>query len=548
MALGSQMNQEETLKLWKQGKEAWNAWAAKMLLQRDDLEKRGFLSRDKLSKKIVADNEQSRRWIDEAKAIFSSPETPTTFSTDLDLSGFIFPSTFSMSCATSHGDINLSQCIFEEEFELKSCRINGVANFRTSRFKSIFSVSETLIKGECNCYQTSFDGLFQIYESKLAGYVNFTTASFLDEFRASDSEFSTHCSFSGAFFKNTADFDECTFLDSVELDWSVFDKSTSIINCSFEADLELNETHFLEDLFLRGNTIEGKTSSIKTYFDDELTITDTMFSGDCFFSYCTFKRSCMLSNVRFDGEADFRASNFSQGLSFRNSEFRIVPDFSQTHFLESPILDGVKIQFPSPKSITYTETEEKYSLVWKYRSLKRLAIQAHDHRKEQEYFAAELKCRRLYVDSPMYFRWWLNFGFDVFSNYGRSILRPLFTWLFSIIFFSYAYLLIHLPEGNYWIDGEGRCSHEQGSALKSAFILSTSKALVFSAASGENSPELAKQCLYGEEVLSSSTSTDFAIGHHVLYSLFYTEVAQVLVSSILVFLVLLGIRNHFKLK
>ena len=35
------MNREETLALWKQGKEAWNSWAEGMLAQRKKLEEAG---------------------------------------------------------------------------------------------------------------------------------------------------------------------------------------------------------------------------------------------------------------------------------------------------------------------------------------------------------------------------------------------------------------------------------------------------------------------------------------------------------------------------
>ena len=35
------MNQKETLALWQQGKDAWNAWAERMLAKRRALEEKG---------------------------------------------------------------------------------------------------------------------------------------------------------------------------------------------------------------------------------------------------------------------------------------------------------------------------------------------------------------------------------------------------------------------------------------------------------------------------------------------------------------------------
>ncbi|WP_152630682.1 hypothetical protein [Thalassospira sp. HJ] len=541
------MNQEETLALWKQGKEAWNAWAEEMLRRRDDLQKRSELTLDAFSLEIIGENESTKQWIQAAQAVFSSEENPTTFSSDIDLDGVIFPFSVSFYCAQIHGSINFSHCVFEHTFKLKKCLINGSINFRESHFKGLFSIDETEIKSECLFFETLFNDSCQIYRSSLCGYVNFNSAEFSDEFRISDCAFLSDSSFCGANFAETADFRDCSFWGAIELNWSTFKSSTSFINCMFSADFELNEVHFQKDFFLRTIEVGGVFSSQKNEFDDEVVIEDTTFSSDCSLSYCTFKRSCLLLNVNFGGHSDFKASNFSQGLSFHSSEFQFVPDFSQTHFLESPALDGVIIKFSPTQTVKSDESQNNTSLVWRYRSLKRIAIQAHDHGKEQEYFAAELKSRRLFIDRPWSFRWWLNLSFEVFSDYGRSILRPLFSWLISIILFSYLYFLLHLPKGNFWAFDEGKCVDGNGSALKSAVLLSTSKALVFSAASGKEAQELAKLCLYGGNANESSPYSS-PLPNHLFHSLFYLEVTQVIWSSILVFLILLGIRNHFKLK
>ena len=62
------MNQDESIALWRRGKDAWNAWAEEMLRQKAELEKSGTWNGDEPSaqwsdKSSVEWNDETRKWI-----------------------------------------------------------------------------------------------------------------------------------------------------------------------------------------------------------------------------------------------------------------------------------------------------------------------------------------------------------------------------------------------------------------------------------------------------------------------------------------------------
>ncbi|MFO1119040.1 MAG: hypothetical protein U1E38_02550 [Rhodospirillales bacterium] len=82
------MNKEETLALWQQGKDAWNAWAQQMLAHRAEMEQDGtwaarqghFVGED------VPENKATAVWMRAAVADFAGQ----VFDDSADFSGFLF--------------------------------------------------------------------------------------------------------------------------------------------------------------------------------------------------------------------------------------------------------------------------------------------------------------------------------------------------------------------------------------------------------------------------------------------------------------------------
>ena len=179
----------------------------------------------------------------------------------------------------------------------------------------------------------------------------------------------------------------------------------------------------------------------------------------------------------------------------------------------------------------------------------RLAVQGHDHEREQLFFKGELLARRWVADKPWHARFWFGLFYQVLADFGRSLLRP-FLWLVTGWFMgAWFYLGQHAPKTGSrlsGIDAALRWLNPFGGAAATAqtcdqvvasFGLSLHKTLF----AGFGSADKLKQfyaCLYGGQ----------AAAPVIPDAVSFAGVAQALYSAVLIFLLLLAVRNHFRIK
>ncbi|MBU2583565.1 MAG: hypothetical protein KJ622_17800 [Alphaproteobacteria bacterium] len=87
-----------------------------------------------------------------------------------------------------------------------------------------------------------------------------------------------------------------------------------------------------------------------------------------------------------------------------------------------------------------------------WRALKRLAIQGHDHEREQFFFPMEIRSARFVMDWPLHwkvwdsgawggvFRFWFGLAYQFASDFGRSVLRPLLLLTLTVVLFAALYV------------------------------------------------------------------------------------------------------------
>jgi hypothetical protein len=186
---------------------------------------------------------------------------------------------------------------------------------------------------------------------------------------------------------------------------------------------------------------------------------------------------------------DFSDVHFKSLAIFNRTVFDKVPDFRNSLFDREISLKGTKITYIARKTncigLPYADSDDAS----KYRRLRRLAIEAKDHDRELEYFSCELRAK---------FKNQLNivefipiFAYRLFSNFGRSIARPLIclfiTWIAAAaIFYSKSKNVLQVPN-IFGID----------SSFVDALLLSTSNLLPFIGWSSANR-ETHLGALFGE--------------------------------------------------
>ena len=261
--------------------------------------------------------------------------------------------------------------------------------------------------------------------------------------------------------------------------------------------------------------------------------------GGADFERALFEGLANFKNTRFDKGASFKAIDVKRAFDLANGQFTgEVPNFIQAHFAEPPRLDNVEVpKVPFWRGARDRDEAARFS--W----LKKLAIAAHDHDREQTFFAGELRARR--SDHPRKFRLMKRYvdegllGFaglrreavwsipyDLISDFGRSVLRPIVLWFVLTGAFALAYATV-----------DGVIAPKEGcpEALTSGLFLSLKNGLLL--LGGNQRAELSNTytCLYGGEA-----SVPAMVG--------YLGIGQGFLSAILLFLVLLALRNLFKIK
>jgi uncharacterized protein YjbI with pentapeptide repeats len=278
------------------------------------------------------------------------------------------------------------------------------------------------------------------------GHVNFSEATFSDS-----------VCFGGAIFCDGAGFVKVKFSGDVWFAWATFVGFSGFPDSTFSGTVDFSETTFYDDAVFSKATFSDDAGFINVTFYGDADFRSVTFSDTAYFIGGTFGKSLTLrsavfekpmlcKNARFCGDTTFWGMRADGGFDLQDARFVQVPDFRQASFREAIGLDEVKIRVPitltgpDGKDITYTPPDLTGQDAARWRALRRMAAQAGDHVQEAEFFAQELQAHRGYADKPhTSARWWLGWGYQIGSDFGRSAPLP-FLWLSNlVVWFSLLY-------------------------------------------------------------------------------------------------------------
>jgi hypothetical protein len=385
-------------------------------------------------------------------------------------------------------------------------------------------------------------------------------------------KFTEDADFKGFLFPSDARFNEAAFSGGVGFDHATFSGRTRFDNATFSGEAWFDMATFSGDARFDNATFSDEAGFERATFSDEAGFYDAIFSGETWFDNATFSGDAWFNNATFKGRTTFDAAKFEDeakfnamrggaGFSLAAVRFRAVPIFIEANFNEAPRLDNLHIE-PIYKG--------NLDLPARWRALKRLAVQSLDHEQALLFFKGELQSRRwaerifrlgVYWPNPAHFP---NLAYPVFSDYGRSVLRPLAWWLAGGVLFGFLYLgqFPTLSEKPYWgipwaaqevrpaLPGERSCVARLNSPMSAAFELSLRKAMpLFVLDSTENLNRI-YACLYGvhEKAVTTAGPLPPAFLSNIPKIVIFMGLAQQFISAVLIFLVLLALRNRFRIK
>lgn len=601
------MNQQQSIDLFLKGREAWNEWAETMLREKAELEKAGKWQVTKEWKLNIEHNRskstipETQKWLDRAFVDFSSLHFVAEQSSEVKrqrTESTSKPAVAVRSIFISGNSIDFNNFIFP-----------GTVSFRGAMFT-----------GNAQFDRATFTGAARFYRAEFTGDAGFDGAKFSDNTWFDGAKFSGDAQFDWATFTGGAGFDEATFGGAVGFQWATF-RAARFYRAKFTGNAGFS-----------GATFRGNARFSGAKFTGTARFSGATFTGKVNFSQADFERQADFSYALFSTSANFEAILSKRAFSLADAEFTTeIPNFNQANFAESPRVDNVKIITP-PKYNGPTQKvlgplkwqryfwQEKFipylcrlllrlplklwqsitcplshSIKWakfsilkftnhkadtenesRYRALKRLAIQSHDHVNEMEFFAGEIRSRRNVKDSwepishgpASFLRWWVGVLYELTSDFGRSFSRPFICWALALVLFSLA---------NLYDTGLKLADPCQNStnmkAWQAAYSIGLKNAVPLLGLTKTDNVKRAEACLYGSAPLYGTapqkepairtssqpnprlktnyqtinpskqnlapdvpfTKTILGIGHSIL-------------SLIFIFLLLLALRNQFRIK
>lgn len=317
------------------------------------------------------------------------------FSSVIDFSGVIFP-----------GNIDFSNKRIVKKIIFDEAKFIGDINFEETKFSDTVFFTGAVFYGRANFENT-------IFESKvfLNGITSKKPISFIK------ATFIKYVDFQGCNFSHVSIFSSCKFHDEVYFNNAVFSRAL-FTNVNFVGQVFFNDTvhngtldfsnsKFNSDAFFENKDVGGM-DAVKAAFDYMI------FDGSKFLSVCNFNNR-----------------TFMNATSFESVEFNIAPEFHNS------------VLHQDTRFINAIFNDVNNKSVGAYRTLKLAMENIRDRREEGKFFILEQKCIRSgEVDLFTKFISWL---YEVLSNYGQSISKPVVALIILFLAFGVNYSIIASP-------------------------------------------------------------------------------------------------------
>lgn len=283
--------------------------------------------------------------------------------------------------------------------------------------------------------------------------------------------------FKAFIFPGPVKFADVQFVRSISFKNAEFRRDVDFMRTKFKCDVDFTEAKFLKRARFSEARFYGLAQFRKAHFSGRLHLDRIVFAKDAVFafaifgqlvyaphnefhSYANFKGAhfdsrLLFTNSRFDGESVFRGVKFKRAnfygvhfkhslIKFVSSSFEKVPDLRASVFATPANFQGAKFPYAARPGLArlLAQAADRGDAA-KYRRLKQIAAEAKDHEGELDFFAKEIRAKRFYETEG---RWAnaINIGYELLSDFGRSVARPLI-WLVLLTVFSAVAIL-----GEYW--------------------------------------------------------------------------------------------------
>ena len=576
------MNREETKKLYERGVDDWNTWAQELLAERERLEGNPRTTDD-----------EWRLWGSKAAADFSLQ----SFEGGGKFSGFRFPGYVDFAHSQFDGRTVFDDTEFLGQSAMDEAPDegagasfkNGSVSFASAKFKGLVSFQKAAFAGNVSFANAEFSDIAQFRGSEFDGDADFTEARFhsaaiicgvyfAKRSRFGKSKFEELVVFENTSFGGRAKFDDAQF-GTASFKKCTFRKGPDFTRASFsgpaifqrirvkKGETDLREAQVSSVFVLEKSRFQGAASFFLTQFEKGAMFKELVFEkkagfmgaefgGFVIFDRGTFRGDAGFTNVDFKGIVAFQGTVFEQdadfssvrgrgNLALADTIFQKIPNFCQAHFDAAPAFDGLGPMTPPSWSSTANDgDDELFEPQAKWRALRRLARQGGDFHRELQFLKGEMKSRR---GREVFY--WIGWAYQITADFGLSVMRPAALLALSMLLFAAAYATLgerswseYLPTSSEAAEREGSCS-----PMVSALVLSVDGAFPFAGIDQGGHLFRAYDCLYADANRTQQpTKTEADRGGPPIAATL-VSVVQFFTSAILLFLLVLAIRNRFRI-
>ena len=359
---------------------------------------------------------------------------------------------------------------------------------------------------------TTFHGLVKAFSVDVPGDLTFLSVTFKDI-----------VGFSRSTVGGSLILSDCSFHNQALFDGLNAKGRSSFSACHFGRDVSFEEVSFDESLSVSDSTFLGEASFLGATFSGWLRFRKCTFGGTAIFRGAGFDEAVAFDNTTFSGYTSFQGSQFAGLCTFSKTRVERVPVFVETQFNEPPTLDGLEgLDWKDAKK--HQAKPEEIGLPARWRAFRRLAQQGGNDERALRFYGAEVRSRRGTEDRPWHLRYWVGYAFEFGSGFGLSVSKPI-AWLGSILV---AASLFHLC-----------MSPSEDATYSTAFVVSFCNTAPFSLFCSSASLEQG-YALLGWKTQAGATLIPGWVT--------VARAVQACLTSALLFLALLAIRNWFRIR
>ena len=353
--------------------------------------------------------------------------------------------------------------------------------------------------------------------------------------------------FWGTTFENGVDFSHTEFHHAVTFDRATFGDNAEFKDTTFKSESSFIQATFSNYLMIENSTFSGTVRFLAATISRFAGISGSVFFEDAMFSQSNLEAPLHINDSTFKKNANFMAVG-GKGLFLRNVTFARLPSFTGAHFEAAPQFDPDQLDPRRLNKFARKSTASLYPASW--RALKRLATQGHDHECEFQFFTGEILARRGAQDKPIHLRFWAGWLYEIFSDFGRSMIRPLGWLALSTCIFAGVYASNSAEFSQFPVPLDVQCVSGPGDPQVAVWILSVHKAFPFTGIGSSGKLEQIYTCLYGLQPSNPFAQGPLSTGPYpnIPDSVAFLGVLQFFLSAVLIFLFVLAIRNWFRIR